>query len=687
MENENEIKHEIKHEISVMTQEERAVRLDEIYKKWTRKEQNITDVIKNALGNYGLDQDSLRMGNFENAKKVALFEISYLNLFFTKLTYKADEQSSVQELDRNSENQDSVEETLMNYDLFKRDTTNKFNKIYSSMLDAENSIKSLLFLQTSMASENYICDDGSSFNLNRFIPQSEVTKLKPLSPYQDLLMYVSKELSNSGYMRFEGECYGPIYTKGGHNTHCWKKMMSLVEFIHTVANSQNNFTMWKNLTHQKNNITGAVEYLSTFQGTEFEDIKKDRNTFSFRNGIYFTKKKNKETGFVEDHFIPYDSTEPISSSIVACNYFDTDFEYRGDLDPADGDWFSIIEEKCPNLNGIMDYQGWDRDVKKWLCILIGRNLYDLGELDEWQVIAYLLGQAGSGKSTILTKVVKLIFANSDVGVVSNNIETKFGLATISRQLMYIGPEIKENWSLDQAEFQAMVSGEEMQIAEKNKNSFTVKWGVPGILAGNLFPDFCNNSDSVSRRIIAFHFDRKVDSETGDTQLGKKLQYELPNIIQACTKGYLQTIRNSGSSDIWKIVPEYFVKNRDAIAENTNALVNFMKSEKICIRKGLYVRETVFKQAFFDHCNESNLKKPKWNKEYYSRIFANFKDITTKRYGTHRNYPIGSNSTFKGNFIDGLDIVTESDQAGGDFVDSAGGDEYDDDPLGGGTITN
>src|SRR5690606_22524852 len=61
-------------------------------------------------------------------------------------------------------------------------------------------------------------------------------------------------------------------------------------------------------------------------------------------------------------------------------------------------WWNIIEKHCPFFKSIMDYQEWPIEVQKWLCILMGRCLYEVGELDEWQAMGFLLGQAGTGKS-------------------------------------------------------------------------------------------------------------------------------------------------------------------------------------------------------------------------------------------------------------------------------------------------
>ena len=65
---------------------------------------------------------------------------------------------------------------------------------------------------------------------------------------------------------------------------------------------------------------------------------------------------------------------------------------------------------------------------------------------------------------------------------SNNIEKKFGLESIFDGFMFIAPEIKGDMALEQAEFQSLVSGEDMSIARKNKTAQSLTWNVPGILA-------------------------------------------------------------------------------------------------------------------------------------------------------------------------------------------------------------
>lgn len=56
-------------------------------------------------------------------------------------------------------------------------------------------------------------------------------------------------------------------------------------------------------------------------------------------------------------------------------------------------------------------------------------VFDLGERNEgWQVIPYLLGFAGTGKSSIAMDVIAKLYSPEDVGILSNNSEKTFGLS-------------------------------------------------------------------------------------------------------------------------------------------------------------------------------------------------------------------------------------------------------------------
>jgi len=644
---------EIRTQIEGASIEDRKKRLNDVYNKWVIESKpqsnSIFSTLERALQNYGLTAEGLRIGHFEKATKLVLFEITYLYLFMSQKNSVEDQQEDTE---------------LVEEDAEYKEIKMKFNKIFSTITDAENAVRNSLFLQNSMMEEEFSISENDN-GLYRFTPIDYSTN----SPYQNLLLYLLERLMKKGYRRYNDECYKPIYTETGFNTHAWECAMSIRNFIHEVTKKEINFNMWKNLTSSKDNVKSAEKYLTEYIGGEFEDLTKDRHVFSFRNGIYIIKKsqvvqKITEDGRTEEEFIWYDEFIPfegpnakaIGASVVAAKYFDLEFDDCTEMTKK-YDWFNIIRKHCPNFKGIMDYQEWPEETQKWLCILIGRNMYNLGEIEEWQILGYLLGQGASGKSTILTKIVKQIYESCDIGVLSNNIERKFGLSALADKFMFIGPEIKGDLSLEQSEFQSIISGEDVQVAEKHKVAKSIVWTVPGMLSGNEVPQYSDNAGSISRRLMVFKFDNKV--KKGDTTLGHKLKAEIPYIIQAAAKGYLDAVNRYGSADIWDIVPEYFKKTKDDMAENTNALMHFLKSDAVRILPKCYVRSKVFVSAFNDHCKENNLGTVKWCNDYYLGPFSCF-GIKTQR-DCRRRYPnVPGARSYHGVFIFGVDIASDFD---------------------------
>ena len=54
--------------------------------------------------------------------------------------------------------------------------------------------------------------------------------------------------------------------------------------------------------------------------------------------------------------------------------------------------------------------------------------------------------------------------------------------------MFIAPECRETMALEQAEFQSMVSGEDVSVAIKHEKAKSIQWTTPGVMAGTRCPD-------------------------------------------------------------------------------------------------------------------------------------------------------------------------------------------------------
>ena len=257
---------------------------------------------------------------------------------------------------------------------------------------------------------------------------------------QQLLLYLLNCLQSQDYRRSNGECYKRVRSPDGHDTHAWEHACSIRDFVYESTRKEMCYEHWLNLTSLRTNMSAVVEHLSSCRDVQFPDLTRDRHVFSFRDGIYLA---------ASDEFVAYGSAAAaaLPAELSATKYSDLPFAAPEHVERCPDDWY---DTPTPRLQSIMDYQEMPQEVCRWLYVMIGRLLYDLNELDTWQVIPFLKGAASSGKSTILVRVCRGMYDAADVGVLSNNVERKFGLSALHDKLLFIAPEVKSDLGLEQA---------------------------------------------------------------------------------------------------------------------------------------------------------------------------------------------------------------------------------------------
>lgn len=496
---------------------------------------------------------------------------------------------------------------------------------------------------------------------DRFFTYSPIDFSKNNS-YQNLLMYTLGYIQQRGYKRNGEFCAKKIFTPSGHFTRCYEDIMSIQDLVSDATRKELNYNMWYNTTISKDNLRSTVKYLSACCDPEFEPLKFDRHVFAFNNGVYVGYKTDKDTDEFSEEFIPYDRIHELDPRVIAANYFDMDFDEFSDVE----DWFDI---PTPNGSKIMISQEWSTDVQRILWAFIGRCLYEVNELDGWQVCPLIKGQAGTGKSTLILNVVKRFYKAQNVAVLGNNIEKKFGLQGIYDKTLFVAPEVKKDFGLDQADFQTAVSGEETVINRKFEQAIPIKWTVPGIFAGNEIPDWTDNSESISRRWLPFQCEHRVKDK--DPKLGDKLYKELPAIMLKANRAYHELVKKYGHKDIWDCLPKYFIDQRKAMAEASNSLSGFLSSDKVLIGAGYICTEVAFKQAYKAYCNENNYSQQKWTKDY---IQGPLSYHSIKRANERKIVKDLRGVPYKGNVMHGVGIHKE--HFGGSMSDSDMSDNED-----------
>lgn len=448
---------------------------------------------------------------------------------------------------------------------------------------------------------------------------------------QVFVVFVAHQIQKLGLRRYKGELYREkvIMTVGPDGpreikTYAWERYKDVRTFVNQVAPKETHFEMWQH------SMTGSVmadtvrHFTEGFE-QELPELRPDRHWHSFQNGLYFTKKAK---------FRPY-GDPGIPPETTACKYHDYNFD-ESLMAFKPSQWYSIptpsfhkvlwdqlshletteryeatnepkrytaetaafmnrLEEKEAEQDGrepIKAVEGQivtrktGRYVAMWAYILFGRLLFELNEMDCWQVIPFIVGRAGTGKSLILSAISSW-FSDTDIGIVSNDQQKGFGLETIYDKFLWVCKEVKHDFAVDQAQFQSMITGEEMSIQNKFKSAIQVVWKAPGLLAGNEVANWSDNSGSISRRLILFYFTKKV--KDSNPMLMAELRQELPAIMHKCCTAYLSAVAMYGSKDLWGkaptqrpyaeyVLPSYFHENKEALKRTTHLLEDFLKNK-------------------------------------------------------------------------------------------------------------
>lgn len=432
--------------------------------------------------------------------------------------------------------------------------------------------------------------------------------------HQKLLRCLFEICKMKRYSKYNDLIYHPVFTKSGHYAYSCEKVDDIDHFVECQISRDNNPMLWDLAHKDKSTITYVKNHLKVCVDSSLPYLEKDRRLYSFNNGIYQLKveKINKRgQKYYTDKFYPYDQQKrpKIRQGVVCCKYFNQEMDYQ-DYD----EWYDI---PTPNIQKIFDLQ-YEQDkeydeICKWVYILTGRLLYEIGELEGWQVIAFMKGLAGTGKGTFI-KAIQRFFDVEDVGVLSNDGQKQFSVSALMDKLLFVAPEIKGDLSLPQATFQSMISGEDISIDIKHKTAQTVTWKIPGILAGNEVPGWTDNSGSIARRLIIFGFNKKVPRSKTDPELWNKIGLEIPRFLRKCNLAYLDAVNKWKSKNIWSVLPEYFTNRKKELSEQTNDLIKFLRSPGVLYGKNYYISEKEFINLFNEYVKKDLGKRPRYNRE-------------------------------------------------------------------------
>lgn len=453
--------------------------------------------------------------------------------------------------------------------------------------------------------------------------QQSLFKFSPMSyadlkPHQKFLLFILHCLARDSCRIYNKTLYTEIKTSDGIGTTAWKKYMELEEYVYKRTDKETHGERWIDMTSGPTNIPFVLGNVCESNHAECPRLVVDRRKFAFRNGIFMAGS--------EPVFVKYADLRPTSKA--AAKYFNLDFEIeRWNEISGNTSWYDV---PTPRFDSIFTYQGLEPDVIKVIYGMLGRMMYEVGECDEnenlvsddFQVLLFLKGVAGCGKSTVI-RVIMNLYERDQIGLISSNIEVKFGLSTVAKKLLFACPEVKSPFNLPQSDLQSVISGERVSLAVKNKEPFDGKWTSPGIFAGNEIADWIDASGSMRRRLLMVVMPKVVREM--DAHLYSDILKEYAALIYKMTHAYNELRTIAGSRSIWASIPKYFTEKQDELAESINPLIGFLKSENVVLVVNAPQDSYVPYTDFWNRHNEyikTHLGRhaPTINADYYRTTF-------------------------------------------------------------------
>ena len=403
-----------------------------------------------------------------------------------------------------------------------------------------------------------------------------------------------------------GYVYGRKRDSNGVLTCAWTRVETVREWIDRVTSAVHSQELHELFTGMKPLMpyAQAETYLTTGYIPGFPRLEPDRTIFAFRNGIYFAR----EHRFHAHADGPLPSPQP-----VAVNFFDVDLppEYV-----RDG-----IDIPTPAFDRLLNHQGYAGEDLDVLAAIFGRAVFDVGELEDWQIMPYIVGQAGTGKSVLLGKGIQQWYPSGLSGVLDNEVEPVFGFAAMADTYAIFATEIMSTFKMPQSILQKMITGESVSLAQKNRDPAVFdRWTIPIFMGGNQYMGMADNSGAITRRIVPIEFYTPVPDGARDSTLGDAITAEAPLFLVRCVGALHRLIARAGKGSFWSVCPQSFRDAQRRMSDALNPLSAFIRSDDVILRPDEKTLSSDFRRAFREFCAARSMRNVTWRQDLWPTPF-------------------------------------------------------------------
>lgn len=365
--------------------------------------------------------------------------------------------------------------------------------------------------------------------------------------FEILCEVLLKDAEEHGYRKADETVYAPIA-----GCPCaYARLMSYKEYLNAVLKHRPEFRRTTRVFDE------LVKFLINYRVDEMPELVRDQDLLSFRDGVLELSSLR---------FTAYEGMDAAMLRRCARHHIEGEYGTGTSLD-------------CPLFEHVLSSQ-FHPDVAELLCALLGRLLFPVGKLDNWQVMPFLVGLGSTGKSLILLVMQKLFSPGAYGNLSGARREEIFGLANLHDKEVIFGRDMPARLSglLPQELMQSMTTGEDVEVPRKGLRALQVPWTAPMVMASNHMPDYVNVGNNVGRRLVVFKFGTAVRSPREDL-LGAIVGSELPGVVRRTLRAYhasLERAREAGG--FWRMVPPVILEWQSSLAAATNKLYSFLTME-------------------------------------------------------------------------------------------------------------
>lgn len=301
------------------------------------------------------------------------------------------------------------------------------------------------------------------------------------------------------------------------------------------------------------------------------------------------------------------------------------------FDPPDARWFSRVRFPY-RYDETADCARWLAFVSRVLPEPEDRRLlqeifgYCLIPDTRLQKFFLFEGRGSNGKSVTTNVLTELLGADNVSSVALEEFGDAFGLETTIGKLANIVSEINDPSKLPEGIIKKVVGGERITINRKHLKAVQVKPSARLVVTTNEVPQFRDQSNGMSRRLVPLRFRVCIPEHEQDPHLLDALTVELPGIFLWALEG-LKRLRRRGQFELTD-------SSRAMLEEMRPDLPSSRQFLQMCCEQapGAWTSTDALYAAYESWCVDMDLR-PEARSKFCQKIGWDFPEATQQREGS------------------------------------------------------